>query len=82
MKEFDPLSYLAANGSSMNPLEEKIQEQGEIIPFRDSVHSFNPSEQQSSDLELIETTSTPMSVDPDDIAPVESNLTMSTTSQE
>ena len=68
--------------SQMVPLEENTQEQGEIIPFPESVHSFNPSEQHSSDLELVENPSTPMSVDPDDIVPVESNLTMSTGSQE
>ena len=68
--------------SQMVPLEENTQEQGEIIPFPESVHSFNPSEQHSSDLELVENPSTPMSVDPEDIVPVESNLTMSTGSQE
>ena len=82
LEESDPLVHQAEDGLKMNPVEENTQEQGGIIPFPDSVHSFNPSDQHSSDFELVETPSTPMAIDPDDIVPVESNLTMSATSQE
>ena len=82
LEEYDPLVNTSECCPQVNHLEENTQKQGEIIPFPDSVHSFNPSEQHSSDLELVETSSAPMSVDPNDIVPVESNLTMSTTSQE
>ena len=83
LEESDPFVHQTEDCSRVNPVEENTQEQGGLYLFQILfTASTNPSEQHSSDFELVETPSTPMAIDPDDIFPVESNLTMFATSQE